>query len=107
MLRFNSNIRFLPLTIIFISFLKRRDIGTNCGPNDIPPPDRVNTTERILQLRIQMEKNNFDAYIIPLDEEGRREWISGFTGSNGDCIITKDKVKEPLRISKISINVMP
>ena len=107
MLRFNSNIRFLPLTIIFISFLKRRDIGTNCGLNDIPPPNRVNTTERILQLRIQMEKNNFDAYIIPLDEEGRREWISGFTGSNGDCIITKDKVKEPLRISKISINVMP
>ena len=43
-----------------------------------------------------MEKNNFDAYIIPLDEEGRREWISGFTGSNGDCIVTKDKVKFPL-----------
>ena len=40
-----------------------------------------------------MEKNNFDAYIIPLDDEGRREWISGFKGSNGDCIVTKDKVK--------------
>ena len=59
----------------------------------MPPPNRVNTTERILQLRLEMEKNNFDAYIIPLDEEGRREWISGFTGSNGDGIVTKNKVK--------------
>ena len=41
-----------------------------------------------------MEKYNFDAYILPLDEQGRREWISGFTGSNGDCIVTKDKVFE-------------
>ena len=90
------------------SFLKRRDIGKNCGPDDIPPPNRVNTTERILQLRIQMEKNNFDAYIIPLDEEGRREWISGFTGSNGDCIVTKDKVKFPLQwISNIIFNLLP
>ena len=39
-----------------------------------------------------MEKYNFQAYIVPLDDQGRREWISGFTGSNGDCIITKDKV---------------
>ena len=39
-----------------------------------------------------MEMYNFDAYIVPLDEQGRREWISGFTGSNGDCIVTKDKV---------------
>ena len=59
----------------------------------MPPPNRVNTTERILKLRLEMEKNNFDAYIIPLDEEGRREWISGFTGSNGDGIVTKNKVK--------------
>ena len=39
-----------------------------------------------------MKENNFSAYIVPLDEEGRREWISGFTGSNGDSIVTKDKV---------------
>ena len=39
-----------------------------------------------------MEKYNFQAYIVPLDDQGRREWISGFTGSNGDCVITKDKV---------------
>ena len=52
-----------------------------------------------------MEKNNFDAYIIPLDEEGRREWISGFTGSNGDCIVTKDNVKLLLSIIQINISV--
>ena len=40
-----------------------------------------------------MKENNLDAYIIPLDEEGRREWISGFTGSNGDGIVTMNKVK--------------
>ena len=39
-----------------------------------------------------MEKYKFQAYIVPLDDQGRREWISGFTGSNGDCVITKDKV---------------
>ena len=37
---------------------------------------------------------NVNAYIVPLDEEGRREWVSGFTGSNGDAIVTSDKVKE-------------
>ena len=39
-----------------------------------------------------MERYNFQAYIVPLDDQGRREWISGFTGSNGDCVVTKDKV---------------
>ena len=40
-----------------------------------------------------MKENNLDAYIIPLDEEGRRGWISGFTGSNGDGIVTINKVR--------------
>ena len=39
-----------------------------------------------------MKENNLDAYIIPLDEEGRREWTSGFTGSSGDGIVTMNKV---------------
>ena len=49
-----------------------------------------------------MEKYNFQAYIVPLDDQGRREWISGFTGSNGDCVVTKDKVIYSL--SKCCIN---
>ena len=52
-----------------------------------------------------MKENNFSAYIVPLDEEGRREWISGFTGSNGDGIVTKDKVTFFLRkIHTVSFN---
>ena len=36
-----------------------------------------------------MEDENLDAYIIPLDGEGRRTFISGFSGSNGDAIVSK------------------
>ena len=35
--------------------------------------------------------NGVDAYYVPLDEEGRRTWISGFSGSNGDAIVTLDQ----------------
>ena len=51
-----------------------------------------------------MERYNFQAYIVPLDDQGRREWISGFTGSNGDCVVTKDKVIYSM--SKCCINLM-
>lgn len=57
--------------------------------------------KRIKELRDLMEKNNLDAYIIPsVDAHGseyladhwkQREWISGFTGSAGTVVITKDK----------------
>ncbi len=65
---------------------------TNCDPDDEVPPNRVNTTARLADLREVMIQNDLDAYIIPLDEEGRRTWISGFSGSNGDAIVTKDRV---------------
>ena len=41
-----------------------------------------------------MAERGVDAYIVPLDDEGRREWLSGFTGSNGDCVVTNDLVGE-------------
>ena len=40
-----------------------------------------------------MAARGVDAYIVPLDDEGRREWVSGFTGSNGDCIVAMDLVR--------------
>ena len=40
-----------------------------------------------------MENNQVDAYYVPLDDIGRRKWISGFSGSNGDAIVTKDRVR--------------
>ena len=58
----------------------------------------VNT--RIKNLRKQLDKHNFDAYIIPstdphqseyvADHWKTREWISGFTGSQGTVVITKN-----------------
>jgi hypothetical protein len=50
----------------------------------------VNTTQRLSDLRDVMRQHNLSAYYVPLDDEGRRTWISGFSGSNGDAIVTLD-----------------
>ena len=70
----------------------KRDLTTNCDPEDEIPPNRVNTTARLLELRNVMEMNKVDAYYVPNDDIGRRAWISGFSGSNGDAIVTVDRV---------------
>ena len=70
----------------------KRDLTTNCGPDDEIPPNRVNTTQRLLELRNIMENHEIDAYYVPNDEVGRRSWISGFSGSNGDAIVTRERV---------------
>ena len=67
---------------------------TNCDEADEIPANRVNTTERLQVLRKVMENNQIDAYYVPLDDQGRRKWISGFSGSNGDAIVTKDRVRQ-------------
>lgn len=56
--------------------------------------------ERIASLRHLMDENHIDAYIIPSSDAHLseyvanhykcREWISGFTGSAGTVVITKD-----------------
>lgn len=61
----------------------------------------MNVNEKISDLRKQMEKNNFDAYIIPspdphmseyvADHWKARSWISGFTGSAGTFVATKNE----------------
>ncbi len=71
-----------------------RDITTNCDPGDPVPPNRVDTTERLADLRAEMDREDLDGYIVPWDEEGRRAWISGFTGSAGDAIIIADQVRQ-------------
>ncbi len=72
----------------------RGDLTTNCGPDDPVPPTRVDTTERLADLRAEMESElePLAAYLVPLDLEGRREWISGFSGSYGDAVVTADQV---------------
>lgn len=61
----------------------------------------MNTNTKIEKLRELMIANNIDAYIIPTgdphqseyipDHYKNRQWISGFTGSAGTVVITKDK----------------
>ncbi|OPJ58168.1 aminopeptidase P family protein [Clostridium oryzae] len=56
--------------------------------------------ERIEKLRELMKENNMDAYIVPSFDDHHseyvadhwkcRQWISGFTGSAGTAVITKD-----------------
>jgi hypothetical protein len=41
-----------------------------------------------------MASLNLSAYIVPIDDQGRLGWISGFTGSNGKAIITISKVNK-------------
>ncbi|KAK7084037.1 Xaa-Pro aminopeptidase 2 [Halocaridina rubra] len=74
---------------------------TNCGPGDPQPPSRVDTTERVAQLRQEIANYGVDAYIIPTDDEHqseyvadadlRRQYISGFSGSAGTAAVTMDQ----------------
>lgn len=60
----------------------------------------MSINKRIDALRQQMQKNKLDAWIIPgsdphqseyvADHWKGREWISGFTGSAGNIVITKN-----------------
>ncbi|PHN02314.1 aminopeptidase P family protein [Flavilitoribacter nigricans] len=57
-------------------------------------------SERLAALRAELDKNNLDAYIIPSSDPHQseyvaphwksRKWISGFTGSAGLVIVTRD-----------------
>lgn len=61
----------------------------------------MNTNEKINSLRKLMEDNKIDAYIIPSADPHQSEylpehyksraWLSGFTGSQGLVVVTKDK----------------
>ncbi|TDL21422.1 Creatinase/aminopeptidase [Rickenella mellea] len=70
--------------------------------NDVDvPKERVETSERLDLLRAQMAKDNLDYYIIPSEDahgseyvadwDKRREWISGFTGTAGQAIVSREE----------------
>ncbi|XP_077341501.1 xaa-Pro aminopeptidase 2 [Lithobates pipiens] len=71
----------------------------NCSitPPYIPPTVK-NSTEGLTRLRQEMRNLNISAYIIPAtdphlgeyiaDREKRRQWMTGFTGSAGDAVVT-------------------
>ncbi len=59
--------------------------------------------ERVAQLRIQMEKEGVTAYLVPSADNHqneyvptcwrRRAYLSGFTGSAGDVVVTKSEAR--------------
>ncbi|KAL5523413.1 hypothetical protein ACEPAG_7586 [Sanghuangporus baumii] len=62
--------------------------------------EKVDTTQRLLELRGLMAKENLDYYVVPSEDphgseyvaecDRRREFISGFTGSAGQAIISRN-----------------
>ncbi|KAI0044325.1 Creatinase/aminopeptidase [Auriscalpium vulgare] len=66
-----------------------------------PGAQTVNTTERLAGLRKLMADKPIDAYIVPSEDQHsseylaqcdeRRAFISGFNGSAGTAVVTKDK----------------
>ncbi|PBP17058.1 metallopeptidase family M24 [Diplocarpon rosae] len=63
--------------------------------------EKVVTTERLARLRESMKKHKVDIYIVPSEDshsseyiapcDGRRGYITGFTGSAGCAVITHEK----------------
>ncbi|KAF1998897.1 putative Xaa-Pro aminopeptidase P [Amniculicola lignicola CBS 123094] len=63
--------------------------------------EKVNTTERLAELRKLMKEHELDVYMVPSEDnhqseyiapcDGRREFISGFSGSAGYAVITHEK----------------
>ncbi|XP_076445432.1 xaa-Pro aminopeptidase 1-like isoform X2 [Babylonia areolata] len=71
---------------------------THCGPGEQWPATRVNTTQRLADLRAEMSRMRIDAFIILSGDahgseytaarDQRRGFISGFTGSAGYAAVT-------------------
>ncbi|KAF2263830.1 putative Xaa-Pro aminopeptidase P [Lojkania enalia] len=63
--------------------------------------EKVNTSERLAELRRLMAEHKVDVYMVPSEDshqseyiapcDGRREFISGFSGSAGYAVITLEK----------------
>ncbi|TFK24757.1 aminopeptidase-P [Coprinopsis marcescibilis] len=69
--------------------------------NDIEPiREKPDTTDRLHELRKLMDKDNLDYYIVPSEDahgseyvafsDKRREYVSGFTGTAGQAIVTRN-----------------
>ncbi|XP_070568022.1 xaa-Pro aminopeptidase 1-like isoform X1 [Ptychodera flava] len=79
------------------------DTQRDCTDPDNPkyPATTILTTERVAALRVEMEKINALAYIVPSEDSHnseyiaschkRRPWISGLTGSAGLAIVTHNE----------------
>ncbi|XP_078004002.1 xaa-Pro aminopeptidase 2 isoform X4 [Phascolarctos cinereus] len=95
-----------PITACVLGHPKQTTSGgedmRNCS---VTPPflpvTAVNTTVRLKDFRQHMETKGLDAYIIPdtdahmseyiAEHDERRRWISGFSGSAGNAVVSKMK----------------
>jgi len=68
--------------------------------NDIEPiKEKIDTADRLEDIRKLMAKDKLDYYVVPSEDahqseyvaasDKRREWISGFTGSAGQAVVSK------------------
>lgn len=70
----------------------------SCPSGQISPPNRVNSTQRLRDLRDEMRNVGIDAYVIPSEDahqseytspyDQRRKFICGLSGSAGYAIVT-------------------
>ncbi|MCX5936523.1 MAG: aminopeptidase P family N-terminal domain-containing protein, partial [Pseudanabaena sp. LacPavin_0818_WC45_MAG_42_6] len=70
-------------------------------PAESPSIELQGTAQKFAAMRSQLVKHKLDAYFVPSADEHlneylpeakqRRQWISGFTGSAGDFLISTDK----------------
>lgn len=73
----------------------------NCNPGDDQPVGRLDTADRLIALRRELERLGLSAFIIPsgdshqseyiAESDRRLKWVSGFSGSNGFAVVTMDK----------------
>ena len=94
------------MVLIVIFRREWRDITTNCGDGAVTPPNQANTTGHLSALRANMAEQGLAAYYVPYDAEGRREWISGFTGSNGDAIVTSAVSGDQVTAEKLVFEII-
>ncbi|XP_068700264.1 xaa-Pro aminopeptidase 1-like [Montipora foliosa] len=90
------------LSLVLMSYLVDVLQGARIRRDESSPSlPKVNTTKRLRKLRALMQLEGIKAYIIPSVDEHmseyvappfqRREYISGFTGSRGDAVVTMTK----------------
>ncbi|XP_062613274.1 LOW QUALITY PROTEIN: xaa-Pro aminopeptidase 1-like [Saccostrea cucullata] len=75
------------------------DSRPSCPSSQSVPPNRINTTQRLRDLRTEMNRLGIQAYIIPSEDahqseytspyDKRRQFISGLSGSAGYAIVTQ------------------
>jgi len=85
------------------SLRNRRDLSILpsrkfCSSGSSVPASRKDTTSRLQKLREKLSQSGLVAYLVPstdghqseyvAEDDMRRAWISGFTGSNGFAVVT-------------------